>query len=285
MQVLIDPHAGFCPGVHRAIKLIEQRLDKSNLIAFGPVIHNRRELGRLAENGLKTLLQEDVEQEQILAELQGKELLVRTHGIGPHMRHRLMRANIVLADATCSIVQRVQKIIAEFYRQGYQIIIIGKRNHAEVIGFLGYCQDQAIIIENEADIVDINPQLRTAVVAQTTIGQEKFHRLIALIKQRVDGVEVVDTTCRFIRRRQKEILGFANSVDVLIFVGGKESSNSQVLFEKCHEVNPRSHTIESPDELKRDWFKAEDVIGITGGASTPLWQLEEVRESLKTLKR
>ena len=281
MQILIDHQAGFCPGVRRAIEIVEKHLKAGELItALGALIHNQREIDRLTKLGLQTIDQKQAESPEELDGLKGRELLVRTHGVGETVQIRLQESGLKVVDGTCPTVRRVQKLIALHHQRGDQIVIIGKANHAEVIGLLGYCDNQAIVVETEADIASIDPEQPTLVVAQTTTGLDHFKNLSELIGRRVQQFNSIDTTCRFIGRRHEHIRDFAENVDVLIFIGGKESSNSRVLFEICRQANPRSHKIESPQELDQAWFQPADRVGITGGASTPVWQFEEIRDYL-----
>ncbi|HNY91381.1 MAG TPA: 4-hydroxy-3-methylbut-2-enyl diphosphate reductase [bacterium] len=281
MKVIIDPQAGFCPGVRRAVAQVETRLQRGeSLTALGALIHNQREIDRLAGLGLETVSQEVADRPEELAALKGRELFIRTHGVGSALQNQLHESGFDIIDGTCPTVKRVQKLAAEHHRRGEQIVIIGKKGHAEVIGILGHCDNMGIVVADEEDLMIIDPERKTFVIAQTTIGGEQFRRLCRLIAGRAPGATFMDTTCPFITRRYDQIAGFAASVSLLIFVGGRESSNSKVLFEICRQRNPRSHRIESPAELDYTWIRPEDTIGITGGASTPQWQFEEIRDLL-----
>ncbi len=277
LQVVVDPIAGFCPGVKRAIAMIEAELPKGELLALGSVIHNQRELDRLAVKGLRTIPQDEMSFTHI-QNLQGKRILIRTHGIGTQLRQQLQENGAFVIDATCPVVHRVQKMVADFHAQGYQIAIVGKKKHAEVIGLLGHCDHKGIVIESQADINELDANRKTVVIAQTTIGQDRFYQMVELIKQRLNNVLVQDTNCRYISRRYDQIAEFARSVKVVIFIGGKESSNARVLFAICRQHNEKSYQIESVAELQAGWYKDADLIGITGAASTPSWQLDEVKE-------
>jgi 4-hydroxy-3-methylbut-2-enyl diphosphate reductase len=281
MRVLIDAQAGFCPGVRKAVAQVEDLLQQGKPVtALGSLIHNQREIDRLAGLGLNTVAQESASQPKVLARLQGSQLFVRTHGVGERVRGDLDAAGFSVIDGTCPTVQRVQRLIVRHHQRGEQIVIIGKKGHAEVLGFLGHCGNKGLVIETEADIAAIDPEKPTLILAQTTVGRDRFENLTALIRARVRSAESIDTTCRFIGRRHEQVRKFAAEVDVVIFVGGRESSNSRVLFEMCSQINSRSYKIESPAELDFTWFKREDLVGITGGASTPLWQFEEIRAIL-----
>jgi len=281
MKVIVDPRAGFCPGVRRAVKTVEDLLQQGKSVtALGALIHNPREIARLAELGLHTIPQEQAAAPEALQQLPVRELFVRTHGLSEMIREGLESAGFCLIDGTCTTVQRVQQQIAAHHDRGEQIIIVGKKGHAEVEGLLGYCDDQGIVVESEQDLAVISPDRPTFVVAQTTIGRDRFQLLSGLVRDRVAQANVLDTTCGYITRRYDQVREFARQVDVIVFVGGKASSNSRVLFEICRKANPRSHAIEALEQIDAEWFSAAGTIGLTGGASTPLWQLEEIRDLL-----
>jgi len=281
MEILIDPHAGFCPGVRRAIELAERTLAAGKeLTAVGAMIHNQREVDRLAEKGLQTISQEEVERMNP-GGLQKGRLMIRTHGVGEQLWNKLQRSGAEVLDGTCGIVRRVQKLAQTHHQRGDQVVIIGKKRHAEVSGIVGHTENRAIVVETEQDIAQLDPRRRTVVMAQTTVGIEHFRQLAALIRDRVAQVEVIDTTCKYIGRRHDQVIAFAKSVEAVIFVGGKESSNSQILFELCRQVNPLSCKIERPEELDLSWVAGISRLGITGGASTPPWQFEQLKKRIE----
>lgn len=284
MEILIDPQAGFCPGVRRAIELVEKNLRQEiPVAALGSLIHNRREIERLEKIGLRTVAQEVADSPQAVKALKPHKVFVRTHGVGTAVQQHLREAEVEVIDGTCGTVRRVQKLAALHHQRGDQVVIIGKKGHAEVTGILGHCDGQGIVVESEADIGLIDPDKPTLVIAQTTAGSELFTRISQLVGRHVQQVNIVDTLCRHISRRYGHIRDFAASVDVLIFVGGRESSNSKVLFEICRQANPASYKIESAADLEPVWFAAAGRVGITGGASTPPWQFDEIRAALSEL--
>ncbi|HPN34684.1 MAG TPA: 4-hydroxy-3-methylbut-2-enyl diphosphate reductase [bacterium] len=283
MKIVIDAHAGFCPGVLRAVQKAEKMLAHSGeLISLGALIHNPVELQRLQQMGLITRPQEEPLDAERLSDLKDRRVLVRTHGLAAAGHEALRQAGAQVEDATCSTVRRVQTLIAEKDRQGEQIVIIGKKNHAEVIGLAGYSR-KPLLIEREADLEGAVFSDRVAVFSQTTFDRDRFFSLAKIIQDRVRHATVHDTTCRHITKRLRRLVDFAASVDVLLLIGGSHSSNSRVLFEACRAVNERSFKIEGVDELDRSWLRPADTVGISGGASTPRWQLEKVRDYLLEL--
>ncbi len=284
MRIIIDPYAGPCPGVKRALKMAEENLlQKIDLLALGPVIHNQREMDRLIEKGLQTVGQESVEDKAELGHLANRNLLIRTHGIAKQLRQKLDAAQVNVIDATCSVVRRLQKLVQQYHEQKYQIVIVGKAGHPEVTGLLGHCDNQGIVIENESDLSRIDFARKVFLLAQTTVDQAKFVNIREKLSLRHPNLIAMDTTCGQINRRHEQMRRFAASVDVVLFVGGKNSSNTAVLHNVCRQANPRSYRIESTADLERDWLQPDDSVGITGGASTPKWQLQQVHDYLEKL--
>lgn len=282
MKIIIDTGAGVCPGVARAIRLAEETLAKQPiLVSVGPLIHNDVEVARLGQAGLKTLPQEVFETQTSLAEqFRGQVLLVRAHGISPALRRKFTENGLKVLDATCPKVQRVQEVIKKYSDAGYQVVIVGKANHPEVIGLAGSASGPVFIIQEEAEVASITVDAKTLLVAQTTTNQEKFEKLIDTIRLRIPEVVVKHTICRAVSNRHQRIHDFARSCDVVLFVGGKQSSNTRELFGICQQANPRSYRIEKSDEIDFEWLRGAVSIGISGSASTPVWQLEVISEYL-----
>lgn len=276
MKVLIDKNAGVCPGVERAIKQIEQSLGTGhNIVSLGPVLHNDRELQRLSFLGLKQA--EGMEPEDLSAK-KDSTFFIRTHGIPKEVQAKMDSLEVRYIDGTCSIVKRVQKLAERHYREGFQVIITGKPNHPEAIGINGYCSNKAVIVQDIEDFTGKKLGEKVLLISQTTFPQQKFIEIAEYLKKQIESLKIVDTTCKHINRRDRELAEFARSVDVVIMVGGRSSSNTGVLYNVCKAVNPNSYRIESEEELDPAWIKGCKKIGITGSASTPRWQLEKVKE-------
>jgi len=283
MKVVIDDHAGVCGGVKRAIRLADEQLDNGgNLIALGPLIHNDVEIDRLKHKGLRIIDQNCVTNGDFdLKEIKDKRLLIRTHGIGVKLRKNLEVAGIDIVDATCPIVRRVQKLIEEHFEEGYQIVIVGKKDHPEVQGLQGHCQNSAIVIPSHNNLGNIDFNRKTLLVAQTTISPKAFEQVREQLHEKVTELVVKDTTCNMIINRHQQLRKFAADCDIVLFIGGKQSSNTRILSEICRSVNKRTYRIESTLEIQKDWLKETDTVGITGGASTPRWQLQKVQDFLE----
>jgi 4-hydroxy-3-methylbut-2-enyl diphosphate reductase len=282
MKIEVDRNAGVCPGVLRAIRLCEDELTKNGeLIAVGPIIHNSLEVERLARLGLKTIAQETFETaDDGIEKYQGKRLFIRTHGISQALRKRFEQANCEFIDGTCPTVLRSLKWIQQYADDGYQIVIIGKLAHAEVLALKGTAPQVTSVAMTIDDLNTIDFQKKTMVIAQTTINQKKFEELTHFLKLKVNNLVIKNTICRAVNLRHENLREFAASVDMVLFVGGRHSSNTNELFQICHSKNPDSHLIESPEEIQLNWLKDVNSVGISGSASTPIWQMEQVKAHL-----
>ena len=281
MKVTIDPRAGFCGGVKRVIRMAETHLqNKTPIVALGEIIHNHSESRRLEALGLQ------VKDHSVLTE-SGKipaqaSLLIRAHGEPPATFKTAEKLGLRVIDGTCPIVIHSQKLAEKYYRQGYQVVIIGKKGHAEVEGIAGYCNGKAVVVSSEEDLEKVNPRRKTFVLVQTTFSEKKFQHMTDLLQQRGIDLTVRNTICSFISGRDRQMSAFARQYDVVVMVGGRHSSNTRVLFEICRERNNRSYWVEKPAELEPHWFTPRDRVGITGGASTPQWLMEQVKQKIES---
>ena len=288
MQVTIDRHSGFCWGVVRTIDIAEQELSDSNeLYSLGEIIHNPMEIQRLGEQGLKTVRREDLES------LRGKKVLVRAHGEPPETYKLAEQFGITIIDATCPVVTKVQERIRKFYLDGYQIVVFGKKDHAEVIGLVGQTNDEAIVIKTVEEISKVKLDRKTVLFSQTTMDKPTFYAVKEELTRRVKelvvgsiedeaiGFHAKDTICGQVSGRDKKIREFARSNDVIIFVAGRHSSNGKVLYDIAKEENPRIYFIEDLPELQPSWFDGVETVGITGATSTPQWLMVNVKQAIE----
>lgn len=279
MRVVIDPKAGFCPGVKQAIHLAETYLEKNHrLFALGELIHNRIENKRLQKKGLRIVNHAIFEEEKFSDS--SPELLIRAHGEPPETFSRIEASGFKLIDATCPIVRRSQKIATEYFRKGYQVVIVGKPGHPEVIGIMGYCENQARVVYEEEDLAALDKEEKTFVLAQTTISGSHFNKMLKFMRQMGMKITVKKSICRFVANRQQEAQEFARKFAVVLVAGGKNSSNTGVLFESCKQVNPNVFWVEAPEEIQQIWFREKDSVGITGGASAPCWLMKEMKRKI-----
>lgn len=289
MQVTIDSGSGFCFGVTSAIRKAEDELQKGVLYCLGDIVHNGQEVERLAAMGLETIDYDD------LRTLHNARVLLRAHGEPPGTYHIARQNNIRIIDASCPVVLQLQKKIRNTYRHiretesQAQIVIYGQRGHAEVIGLEGQTNNTAIVVERTEEAEKIDFQRDIYLFSQTTKSVEGFRELVEYIQKRCgEGIrfEWYDTICRNVANRVEKLKAFAREQDMVIFVGGKKSSNAKVLFQHCQEVNPRTIFVSTDTELTEDILSAchkVEKVGICGATSTPLWLMEKCKEKLLNL--
>ena len=283
MKVEIDHKSGFCFGVVNAIKKAEETLDQGEkLYCLGDIVHNGMEIKRLEALGLVT-----IDREEYL-NLKNCRVLLRAHGEPPSTYEHARANNIELIDATCPVVlklqQRVKKAYEQMEAEDGQIILFGKKGHAEVTGLNGQTKDQSIIIEGEEDLKQVDPNKPAFLFSQTTKSIDQFQQLAQKLQENAkQPLTVKDTICRQVANRVPRMKEFASQHDILIFVGGKKSSNARFLFDVCKQTNPDSYFISNLAELDEKWFKNKQLAGICGATSTPQWLMEQVAERIKTL--
>lgn len=284
MYVEIDQNSGFCFGVVRAISRAESALEAlgGEVYSLGDIVHNRMEVQRLESLGLRTVTHEDMES------LSGRDLFIRAHGEPPTTFRRAEELGIRVIDATCPVVAQLQhKVVAAYEKMknvGGQVVILGKRGHAEVVGLTGQVDDQVIVIEREEDLRLINFSAPVFFLSQTTQSIGLFWHLAERMKELIEDesmLTVNDTICRRVSNREKALREFAERFDVVIFVCGKKSSNGKVLFDVCRGANPRSYNIEEESELQAEWFEGCQSVGICGATSTPAWLMSRVAEAIE----
>lgn len=282
MLIEIDDKSGFCFGVVRAITEAESALsDGGEVSSLGDIVHNRMEVQRLEALGLKTVTHSD------LPTLGGKRLFIRAHGEPPRTYRTARELGIEIIDATCPVVARLQRRVVEAYEEmaprGGQVVILGKRGHAEVVGLTGQVEDRAIVVERKEDLEQIDFTRPVFFLSQTTQSIALFEQLGEEILRRHTSpseVRIVDTICRQVSGREQHLEGFAARFDLVVFVCGRKSSNGKVLFEVCRRTNPRSYNIEEAGELDPAWLEGVSSVGICGATSTPKWLMEQVRDRI-----
>lgn len=282
-NIEIDEKSGFCFGVVNAIKRAEEELAKGEtLYCLGDIVHNGQEVQRLADMGMITITHEE------LKNLHNVKVLFRAHGEPPSTYELARKNNINLIDASCPVVLRLQKKVKTSYettQTGDQVLIYGKKGHAEVIGLLGQTDDKAIVIESEADLDKVDFSKNIRLFSQTTKSLEGFNKLIKNISERMQPnatFEYSDTICRQVANRMPNIANFAEKNDIVLFVSGKKSSNGKVLYEHSKKINPDTYFISTPEEVDQLNLDTSKKIGICGATSTPRWLMEEVAERVRT---
>jgi len=291
LQIEIDNGSGFCFGVTTAIQKAEEELSKGNtLYCLGDIVHNGMECERLRALGLITINHDE------MAQLHDVKVLLRAHGEPPETYEMARRNNIEIIDATCPVVLKLQKRIKKQYENSQflipnsqfpQIVIFGKKGHAEVLGLVGQTHSEAIVIEHFDEVMQLDFHRDIYLYSQTTKSLDEFHRIIEYIQQHISPdatFKSFDTICRSVANRMPNISQFATRHDLILFVCGRKSSNGRVLFNECLRVNPNSHLIEGPDEIQKEWLEGINTVGICGATSTPKWLMEQCRDALCQLK-
>lgn len=287
MRVEIDDKSGFCFGVVNAIGLAERSLAENGgrVASLGDIVHNRLEMERLEGLGLSTITHEE------FFGVRGGTVLIRAHGEPPATYETARKNAVGIIDATCPVVASLQKVVAAAHAgmtaAGGQVVILGKRGHAEVVGLTGQADGGApvIVVESLADLDAVDFGRPVYFLSQTTQSLALFGEMSAEIRRRaadLRAVTVHDTICRRVAHREPHLKEFAERHDVIIFVSGRKSSNGRLLFEACRGANPRSHMVEDEAELRPEWFGGAESVGVCGATSTPRWLMERVAAGCRT---
>lgn len=299
-KVETDPSSGFCGGVIRAIgnaeKFLSEHPDRP-LHSLGAIVHNEEELSRLSALGLEAVSKEDLKS---LAGTPGATLLIRAHGEPPETYREAEKMGLEIVDCTCPVVLKLQKDIVEAHRRlksdqrGGQLIIFGKIGHAEVNGLVGQVGGDAIVVEDRAMLQKmisdgtIRLDVPTELFSQTTKSPEGYADICTILSRGIvdkEWLHIHETICSQVATRHERLSKFALGHDIIIFVSGKMSSNGAVLCDLCKSLNFRTFHIGSPAELRKEWFRPDDNVGVCGATSTPKWLLEQVAESIENFAR
>ena len=294
LQIEIDEGSGFCFGVTTAIKKAEEELAQGRpLYCLGDIVHNGMECDRLREMGLITINHDE------MRELHDVKVLLRAHGEPPETYELARKNNIEIIDATCPVVLQLQKRIKTQYEisrneesgvrseNAPQIVIFGKRGHAEVLGLVGQTKSSAIIIESFDEVKKLDFSRDIFLYSQTTKSLDEFHRIIDYIQSHMapDATfKSFDTICRSVANRMPNISQFATKHDLILFVCGRKSSNGKVLYNECLRVNPNTHLVEDPQEIQKEWLEGIQTVGICGATSTPRWLMEQCSEAIQQMQ-
>jgi len=285
MQIKIEEASGFCFGVISAINIVEKELlERDKLYCLGDIVHNEMEVDRLACLGLEII---DLKR---MKELQNTKVVIRAHGEPPSTYKLAKENNIEIIDATCPIVLRLQKNINNAYniikKTSGKIVIYGKKGHAEVIGLVGQTKGEACVISNMEDLDTIDYTKPLHIFSQTTMNEDNYRAIRHEIEKRVrkasenkgERLIITDSICKKVSSRAAQVLSFADSVDVVLFASGKNSSNGNYMYSLCKKHKERTYFISSKDDIKKEWFEDCNSIGISGATSTPRWLMEEIAE-------
>lgn len=277
MEIYKAKVLGFCYGVKRAMKIAENAANSGiKAVTYGPIIHNPQVVGRLAERGVRPV--EDLES------LTDETVIIRSHGVGPSCYNMLKCKNLALMDATCPFVKRNQEVTRQLVEEGKQVVLIGEKKHPEMKSVAEWAVGHSFLVETMEDVDALPPMEEAHIVTQTTFSVALADQLIDAIRQKVKKVYVNKSICDATMQRQQAARELARTVDVMIVIGGRNSANTGRLAEVCRSEGAVVHHIETAEELKSEWFRSRDKIGITAGASTPDWIIEEVVCIMENMK-
>lgn len=276
MNVLIAEKCGFCHGVRNAIRVAKKTLaEKKDVYSLGPIIHNKDMVEQLAKSGLKTVAK--------IEEIPSGTVLIRSHGAAPEQIAKLNEKGLDIIDATCILVKRVQHIAMEFEDNGYQVVIIGEENHPEVQAVVG-CAKNVIVIANKSDLSRLPENARLGIVCQTTQSTEHFGRMLGVIGRcNFSELKVINTLCQEAIKRQESAVRLCKQVDIMFVLGGLESANTRRLAEMCKSVNEQTFHMQNWQDLDKSLLLGKKTAGVTAGASTPDWIIEEFVKNLEAL--
>lgn len=291
MNVSIDANSGYCFGVEFAIQIAEDEMQHSKtLYCLGDIVHNDKEVERLAQKGLKVIKREDLDN------LRDCRVLIRAHGEPPETYQIALKNNIQLIDASCPVVLKLQNRVKNAYNkmreQNGQVVIYGKNGHAEVIGLAGQTEGNAIIVTSDEDLDQLDYTRPISLFSQTTKSTEGYQRIKTQIEERIkknkgsfapEDFNPNDSICRQVSNREPQLAKFSKEHDVVLFVSGKKSSNGKALYEVCKAANQKSYFIEDEKEINPQWFAGQNSVGICGATSTPMWLMEKVAHFVKTM--
>ena len=288
MKFLRAKTAGFCFGVDHAVKMAFQALEESlgtdrRVFSYGPLIHNEAVIKRLEKQGLTVVESLEEIAEHCTGRTELANVIIRAHGVGPEVYKRLEDMGARVIDATCPFVRKIHKLAEEQTQQGRQVVIVGSPDHPEVIGINGWCGNSAIIDDNIDRLKefftrekDAGNNILYSVVAQTTFSKEKFTEFTNFLKKSFDKAIIFDTICSATSMRQQETVKIASEVDLMVIVGGRNSSNTRKLYDISKEICPAVLWAETADDIEANALNNIFIVGVTAGASTPDWIIEEV---------
>ncbi|MBU1672371.1 MAG: 4-hydroxy-3-methylbut-2-enyl diphosphate reductase [Actinobacteria bacterium] len=284
LRIEVAPVSSFCPGVARAVKTTEKELEKGGrpIYSCGPLIHNPAVVEVLSEHGLEIL------DESHEGELSGATVIIRSHGIDSATEERLSRLGARLVDATCPTVKRAQDAARRLLEENRAVVVVGSSDHPEVRAIAGRAGGPVAVVADAAAAREWagtlgKPAPPVGVIAQTTVARDAFRSVVEALGEAVGDVKAVDTLCTAVEQRQEEAVDLAGRVDLLLVVGGRNSSNTRTLAHCCESAGAETHLIEDPGEIELSWLAGVGSVGVTGGASTPDWLIERTVERLVEL--
>ncbi|MGL5436751.1 MAG: 4-hydroxy-3-methylbut-2-enyl diphosphate reductase [Lachnospiraceae bacterium] len=280
MNVTLAKSAGFCFGVKRAVDQVYEQIEKADkpVYTYGPIIHNEKVVEDLEKKGVRVIHTED-ELKKITVGI----VVIRSHGVGKNIYDILQKPDITIVDATCPFVKKIHRIVAKQRDEGRRVIIIGNPSHPEVEGIRGWSEASALVVEDAAQIqnLPVSPEEKICIVAQTTFNYNKFQDLVEKFAKKGYDILVLNTICNATQERQVEARRIASEVDAMIVIGGRNSSNTQKLYEICQKECKNTYFIQTLGDLNPECVSSVRSVGITAGASTPNQIIEEVHTNVR----
>ena len=278
MEVIVAISAGFCFGVKRAVETVQNEMNqpKRPIYTYGPIIHNETVVSELEREGVIA-----IKEDQSVDSLEPGTVIIRSHGVTKEVMDQFSDTKFHVVDATCPFVLKIHKIVAKYSNDGYHIVIIGDEDHPEVQGIIGWIFSKKYSVisnEQEAEALSISKDIPLCIVSQTTFRYIKFHELLEILENKGYNISALNTICNATEERQKEASQIASKVDVMLVIGGKNSSNSQKLFDICKKECENTLFIQTKDDFDLSVLQSIQRVGITAGASTPNKIIEEVQK-------
>lgn len=275
MKTILAAKAGFCFGVKRALDLVMKTAGETsdNIYTLGPLIHNPQVVEDLTNKGIQVV--KDV------SDISAGVIVIRSHGVGPEVFSKAGDLGLQVVDATCPFVKKAQEMARELNEQGYQVIVVGDKEHPEVTGIVGWTDGKGIVVETPEQAEEVPSMEKIGVISQTTQPEANFNKIVAVLRNKASEIKVVNTICHATMDRQNAAVELAQKVDAMIVIGGKNSANTIKLARLCTETGTPTLQVETAAELDRSWLEGKNIIGITAGASTPDWIIEEVRRLME----
>lgn len=276
MEIILADKAGFCFGVKRAIATAFDEASKKRVFCLGPIIHNPQEVERLRKAGVETV-------DDLNGLSPGDSVIIRSHGVPPYVLEEAHRKGLVVIDLTCPFVAKAQRHARSLREEGYQVVVVGEKEHPEVKSILGYAGEDAVVIERPEEVLSLRLSARIGVVAQTTQSYGNFSQIVLNLLRLSRELKVYNTICNSTSERQQAARELAAGADVMVVVGGKNSANTTRLVSLCLSEGRPTYHIETADELVPEWFEGVKKVGVTAGASTPDWVIEGVLKRLREI--
>ena len=278
MKIILAKQAGFCFGVKRATQMAFEAANKGGkTFTLGPIIHSPQVVQRLEEMGVGVL--------KSLSELDSGAIIIRSHGVASEELEEAVRKELEIVDATCPFVKKAQEHVKSLSQAGYDVVVVGDADHPEVQGIVSYAKGKVYVVGSGEEAAMLGKMSKIGIVAQTTQSFENLKNVVLECLMKASEIRVFNTICDATAVRQEEAKALAKKVDCMVVIGGYNSANTRRLAQVCSELQPRTYHIETAQQLNYTWFEGVEKVGVTAGASTPKWLIDEVIEQIELLKK